>query len=94
MKKLPIDLPLKTVTTKISVAAEQRAQELKKELGCRLSDVYSAALLYADVALLRRIMDDQKVALDALPKSVQAVLKNLDKLSDADRKALRDLLDQ
>jgi predicted RecB family endonuclease len=94
MRKLPIDLPLKTITTKISVAAEKRAQLLKKQLGCRLSDVYSACILYADVALLKKIMDDQKVALDALPKSVQSVLKDLDKLSAEDREALRNLLDE
>lgn len=93
MNKLPIDLPLRSVSTKVSVAAWDRAQELKDKLGCRLSDVVSAALLYIDEDKLRAIMTDQQAAIDALPKSVKGLLRNLDKLSDDERRMLRDLLD-
>lgn len=94
MKKLPIDLKLRTVTTRVSVAAWDRAQALKKEFGCSLQDVLSAALLYIDADQLRRIMNSQAAALAELPPSVRALLKDLDQLSAADRKALRALLEE
>lgn len=93
MKKLPIDLPLRSVSTKVSVAAWERAQFLKDQLGCRLSDVVSAALLYIDNATLEKVMADQKAAIDALPKPIRTLLKDLDSLSPEDRAALKDLLD-
>lgn len=92
MKKLPIDLQMVTKTTKVSVAAWDRAQQLKEKLGCRLADVVSAALLYIEEDRLKRILDDQQAALDELPKAVKMVLKNLDSLSEADREALKKLL--
>lgn len=94
MKKLPIDLALKTVTTKVSVGAWEHAQDLKVRVGCRLSDVVSAALLLLTTERLQAIMNLQQKALADLPKPVQALLKNIDQLSDADRQALRDLLDK
>jgi hypothetical protein len=60
VKKLPIDLKLRTVTTRVSVAAWDRAQSLKKELGCSLQDVLSAALLYIELATLKRVMQSQR----------------------------------
>jgi hypothetical protein len=94
VKKLPIDLKLRTVTTRVSVAAWDRAQSLKKELGCSLQDVLSAALLYIELATLKRVMQSQRAALEELPASVKAILKDLDQLSAADRKALRALLEE
>jgi hypothetical protein len=82
MRKLPIDLPLKTVTTKVSVGAWDHAQKLKQLVGCRLSDVVSAALLTLTSDQLRAIMNLQNKSLAELPKSVQALLKDLDNLSD------------
>jgi hypothetical protein len=94
MKKLQIDLALRTVTTKVSVGAWDHAQKLKDQVGCRLSDVVSAAILLLTRERLEAIMNLQNKALADLPKPVQQLLKNIDQLSDADRKALRDLLDQ
>lgn len=94
MKKLPIDLKLRTISTRVSVAAWDRAHSLKKELGCSLQDVLSAALLYIELATLQRVMKSQRAALEALPASVKAILKDLDQLSVEDRKALRALLEE
>jgi hypothetical protein len=94
MKKLPIDLPLRTVTTKVTVGAWKRAQELKAKVGCRLSDVISAAIYLLDEQQLRAIMDQQAAALAELPKPIQSLLKDLDKLSDEDRKTLRAFLEE
>jgi hypothetical protein len=94
VKKLPIDLKLRTISTRVSVAAWDRAHALKKELGTSLQDVLSAALLYIDVKTLKRVMENQRAALEELPPSVKAILKDLDQLSAEDRKALRDLLEE
>lgn len=92
MNRLPIDLSLKTVTTKVSVPAWDRAQELKDKFDCRLSDIVSACLLYMSEEELEKIMTQQAAAVNALPKSVRGLLRNLDKLSDEERTMLRDLL--
>lgn len=94
MKKLPIDLSLRTVTTKVSTGAWEHAQRLKRAVGCRVSDVVSAALLTLDEARLRKIMESQDAALAELPKPIQALLKDLDQLSEADRKTIRTLLEE
>lgn len=94
MRKLPIDLALRTVTTKVSVGAWDHAQDLKRQVDCRLSDVVSAALLALTPDKLRAIMSLQTKALAELPKPIQVLLKNLDQLSEADRKTLRDLLEE
>lgn len=92
MKRLPIDLSLKTVTTKVSTQAWERAQELKLRHDCRLSDIVSVALLYIDEDQLGEILKEQNRAIEALPKSVKSLMSNLDKLTDVDREMLRDLL--
>ena len=92
MKRLPIDLSLKTVTTKVSTQAWDRAQMLKQRHGCRLSDIVSVALLYIDDAQLSEILEEQNKAIEALPKSVRGLMSNLDKLTDVEREMLRELL--
>lgn len=92
MKRLPIDLSLKTVTTKVSTKAWERAQLLKEKHGVRLSDIVSACLLYMPDEELDRIVKEQSEAVEALPKVVRGMLRNLDRLSDEDRAALRDIL--
>lgn len=94
MKKLPIDLPLRTVTTKVTVGAWKRAQDLKVAVGCRLSDVISAAIYMLDEQKLRAVIEQQERAMSELPKPTLALLKNIDQLSEADRKTLRDLLNE
>lgn len=92
MKALPIDLSLKTVTTKVATNAWERVQELKRQRpGVRLSDLVSVCLLYMPEAELDRILAEQAGKLASLPKPIQALLKNLDTLTAADREMLRDL---
>lgn len=93
MKRLPIDLSLKTVTTKVSAAAWDRAQELKAKHDCRLSDIVSACLLYMPDEEIARIIAEQNEAVERLPKSVRGLLRNLDKLTDDERAMLRGLLE-
>lgn len=92
MKRLPIDLSLKTVTTKVSVNAWERAQRLKESYGVRLSDVISAALLHIPEGDLARIFKEQSAAVDKLPRAIRAMLQNVDKLSEEERQTLRDIL--
>lgn len=92
MKKLPIDLPVKSVTTKVSPEAWERAQQLKDKFGARLSDVLSACLLYMPEEKLKKILQDQNEAVNNLPKSVIGTMRNIDKLSDEEKQMLRDIL--
>lgn len=92
MKRLPIDLSLKTVTTKVSNAAWDRAQELKAKHDCRLSDIVSACLLYMPEEEIARIIAEQDEAVERLPKPVRALLRNIDKLTEDERAMIRDLM--
>lgn len=92
MKALPIDLSLRTVTTKVSVGAWARAQSLKDTHGCRLSDIVSICLLYMPEGEIDRIVKEQSEIVETLPKSVRGLLRNLDKLSEEERQILRDAL--
>lgn len=92
MKKLPIDLPLRTMTSKVSIGAHERLKQLAAKHGARMSDVLSACLLHMPEEELVRILAEQGRALDALPKSVKGLMRNLDKLDDAEKKMLRDVL--
>ncbi|MGE8141871.1 hypothetical protein ACQKOE_07835 [Novosphingobium sp. NPDC080210] len=92
MKRLPIDLSLKTVTTKVSAAAWDRAQELKAKHDCRLSDIVSACLLYMPEEEIARIIAEQDEAVERLPKPVRALLRNMDKLTEDERAMIRDLM--
>ncbi len=93
MKKLPIDLPLKTMTTKISVAAHERLKALAEKYDARISDVLSASLLHIEETKLERILADQKSAVDALPKSVKGVMRNAEKLTAEEREMIRKILE-
>lgn len=90
--KLPIDLPIKTMTTKVSVAAQDRLKLIAKSHGFKIQDVLSACLLHMPEDDIVRIVEDQQAIIAKLPKSVRALLKDADNLSDADREMLRDLL--
>lgn len=90
--KLLLELALKTVTTKVTPAAWERAQALKQKTGKRLSDVVSVCLLYMPEDELVRLLAEQDDAIDKLPKAVKGLMRNLDKLSDAEKKMLRELL--
>lgn len=92
MKRLPIDLSLKTVTTKVSNAAWDRAQELKTKFDCRLSDIVSVCLLYMPEDEIANIIAEHNAAVEKLPKQMRSLLRNIDQLSDDDRAMLRDLL--
>ena len=92
MTKLPIDLPLKTMTAKVSIAAHDRLKELADKHDARMSDVLSACLLHMDETYLATILALQKEMIDRLPKAVKGMLRNVDKLSDEDRALLRDIL--
>lgn len=92
MTKLRIDLAIKTMTTKVSVAAQARLKELAEKHGFLVQDVLSACLLHMPEDLLVRILTEHRTALDQLPKATKAVLKNLDKLTDAEREEIKKLL--
>lgn len=91
-KKLPIDLPIKSMTTKISVGAHDRLKDLADKHGVRISDVISACILYMPEDKLAQVLADQKIVLDALPKSVKGLLRNVDKMTDEERVMLRGIL--
>jgi hypothetical protein len=92
MTKLPIDLPLKTMTAKVSVGAHARMKELSDKHCIKMQDVLSACLLHMPEAQLLSIIETQKERLAAMPPAVRKMLKNIDTLSDADRAMLRDIL--
>lgn len=84
----PIDLELKTVTTKVSVDAWERAQALKAKLGCRLSDVVSACLLFMPEDELEKILNNQSQIVNSLPKNVRGLLGNASKLSAEEKQMI------
>jgi hypothetical protein len=91
-KKLQLDLAIKTMTTKVSVNAHARLKEIAEKHGFLIQDVLSACLLHMPEERIVKILTEHKEALDELPKATQAVLRNLDKLSEAERRELRKLL--
>lgn len=92
MNKLHIDLPIKSMTTKVSVGAHTRLKHLAEKHGFLIQDVLSACLLHMPEDELVRILTEHKVALDSLPRAAKAVLKSLDQLSEDERKELKKLL--
>lgn len=91
-KKLPIDLPIKSMTTKVSVGAHDRLKELAAKHDARMSDVISACILYMPDAQLAKILAEQKEVLDSLPKAIKGLLRNVDKMTDEERAMIRDIL--
>jgi len=89
---LPIDLPLKTVSTKVSVKAWDQAHVFAKEYEVRISDVLSACLLHMPPEKLREILQRQAEVLDSLPKVVRGVMRHAPTLSDDEKKLLREAL--
>jgi hypothetical protein len=92
MTNIPLELALKTVSTKVTPAAWERAQALKDKTGKRLSDVVSACLLYMPEDKLIEILEQQDKAVAALPRSVRGMMRDADKLSDDEKKMLIDML--
>lgn len=92
MKKLPIDLPVKSMTSKVSVGAQEHLRELAKKYDARISDVLSACILHMPEDRLAQVLAEQKKALEGLPKSVKGLLRNADSLTDEERAMLRDVL--
>lgn len=90
--KLLIDLPLQTMTSKVSPDAHARLKMLAKKYSARMSDVLSACLLHMSEKELARILVEQKRAVDGLPKDVKGLLRNMNKLDDEQKKLLRELL--
>lgn len=91
IKNLPIDLPVRSMTTKISVGAQARLKERAAEHGVRMSDVLSACVLYMDEDRLAEILAEQKAVLDSLPKWAKGLLRNVETLSDEEREMLREI---
>jgi hypothetical protein len=91
MKRLPIDLTLKTVTTKVTPKAWDRAQELKDKHNVRLSDIISICLLYMPEDRLAQLIKEQDEAVEKLPKSVRGLLRDWDKLTEDQKAMLKDL---
>jgi hypothetical protein len=92
MKKLQIDLPIKTMTSKVSLGAHARLKQLAEKHGFLIQDVLSACLLHMPEEELVRVLTQHKEALDEMPKATRAVLKSIDSLSDEDRAALKKLI--
>jgi hypothetical protein len=92
MTKLPIDLPLKTMTAKVSVGAHDRLKALADKHKLKMQDVLSACLLHMPEDQLVAILKIQEERLAALPPALRQMLKNIDQLSPADRQSLRDIL--
>jgi beta-phosphoglucomutase-like phosphatase (HAD superfamily) len=94
MKKLPIDLPLKTMTTKVSVGAYERVRLLAKQHGVRVSDALSACILHMPEDKLAQVLAEQKATLDALPKHVKGLMQVIDKLDDEQKALIQDALNK
>ena len=92
MTKPLIGLALTTKTTKVTPEAWERANALKDELGCRLSDIVSACLLFMPSDELKRIIAENQAAIDKLPRAVVGAMRNVDKMSAAEKKMLIDVL--
>lgn len=94
MTNLPLELSLKTVSTKVTPAAWDRVGELAARLGVRKSDVVSGCLLFMDEGDLKAKLDEQAAAINALPKAVRGLLRNADKLDAKQRQVIIDALSE
>lgn len=90
--KLPIDLPIKSMTTKVSVGAQERVKLIATSHGFKLQDVISACLLHMPENDIVRIVEAQQKAVGRLPKAVKGLLRNVDKMTDEEREMLKDIL--
>lgn len=89
---LKLELALRTVTTKVTPAAWDRAQRLKDKTGKRLSDIISVCLLFMPEDELIQILDEQDTMINAMPKAIRGFLRNADRLSEEERKMLMGIL--
>lgn len=80
------------MTAKVDPAAQARLKELAARHGARVQDVLSACLLFMPEDLLAERLKERAEQIEALPKPMRQLLKDLDKLSPADREALKDIL--
>lgn len=92
MTDLPIQLTLKTVSTKVAPAAWDRVDALAAQFGARKSDIVSACLLFMPEAEIKRVLDEQAAAMDALPKPVRGLLRHIDKLDAKQRQLVIEAL--
>lgn len=92
MSDLPIELALKTVSTKVAPSAWDRVDQLSSKLGCRKSDIVSIALLFMDEDVIKAKLEEQASALDKLPKAVRGLLRHMDKLDAEQRKLVIEAL--
>lgn len=84
---------LSTITVTAKVAAE--AWDKVKRIAAgryKIADVVSAMIMMADEAVLKERLDKHLVEVEQLPKSVQNVLRDQDKLTPEQRKIIIDSL--
>ena len=90
--KLPIDLPIKTMTSKVSVEAHARRRMIANSHGFLLQDVLSVCLLHMPEDDIVKLLEEQARILDGMPKSVRAVLKYAEGMSYEQRQMMSDAL--
>ena len=89
---LPIELNVVSKTTKVTPRAWKRAQDLAHKHGVRISDIVSLSLIYMDEAELVKLIEQQRQIVDAMPKAMRGLLRNMDKLDAKQRAELKKLL--
>jgi hypothetical protein len=92
MKNLPIDLPVKAVTVRMSVGARDRVKLIAASHGFSQQDVISACLLHMPEDAIVKIIEQQRCELDSMTKITQDMLRALSDMSDEERARLRDIL--
>lgn len=89
---LPIDLPTKTLSAKVSVNALKRLKRIASEHKLKIQDVISVCLLHMPEDEIVRIVSEQEASLESLKPEVRSILRKVDGMSDEDRRTLREIL--
>lgn len=91
MKIDPNDFAQRIVTAKITESAWARAHELKEKHGVALFEVLSICLMHMREEDFTAALAIRKEAIEALPKSIRAVLREYPSMTAEQRQQMRDL---
>lgn len=87
-----IDLTVKPVNIKLSVAAHARAKDIAARHGLKLQDVFSAALMEMPEADLVAACRERAAQTANLPKAIRGVLAQAHRMSPEDKQKIIDAL--
>lgn len=85
----PSELVMKTMTCKVSVAAQDRLKLIAKQNKLKVQDVVSVCLLHMPESEIVRLVEELNAQYSS---EARAMMRKLDKLTDEEKSVLRSLL--